>query len=248
MDKTVLITGGTGGIGAALCTLFAARGFNIVFCFQRDKARAEELVRLCEAEGAHCVAHQCDIADPAQVSTLFDAVKSQFGAIDVLVNNAGIIGGASKFVDLAPNQLHKVIETNFYGATYCAQQAARSMGQSFGGSGGSIVNISSIAALLGSPNEYVHYAASKGALESLTIGLAKELGPDGIRVNAVRAGTVDTPIHQTQGNPERPAMIAQNNPLGRVATPMDIAEAVWWLAQPEAAYVNGAILPVHGGG
>lgn len=248
MDKTVLITGGTGGIGAALCTLFAARGYNVAFCFQREKRRADELVRLCENEGAKCAAHQCDIADPIQVAAFFDVVEGQLGAPEVLVNNAGIIGGAGKFVDLEPQQLSAVFEINLYGAAYCTQQAARRMGRSLGGKGGAVINISSIAALLGSPNEYVHYAASKGALESLTIGLAKELGPDGIRVNAVRAGTVDTPIHQTQGNPERPAMIAQSNPLGRVATTMDIAEAVWWLAQAEAAYVNGAILPVHGGG
>lgn len=248
MAKIVLITGGTGGIGAALCTLFAARGFHVAFCFQRDKARADDLVHQCTELGAKCVAHQCNIADPAQIVTLFDEVERAFGALDVVVNNAGIIGGASKFVDLELQQLRNVFDINFYGAAYCAQQAARRMGHSCGGHGGSIINISSMAAHLGSPNEYVHYAASKGALESLTIGLAKELGPDGIRVNAVRAGTVDTPLHHTQGNPERPAMIAAHNPLGRVASPMDIAEAVWWLAQPEASYVNGAILPVHGGG
>ncbi|AVX02935.1 3-oxoacyl-[acyl-carrier-protein] reductase [Maritalea myrionectae] len=248
MDKTVLITGGTGGIGAALCTLFASRGYDVAFCFQRDRARADELVQACVAHGVKCLAHRCDIADPKQVAGLFDGVQAQLGEIGVLVNNAGIIGGASKLVDLDPQQLSNVFDINLFGAVYCSQQAARRMGRSFGGSGGTIINISSIAALLGSPNEYVHYAASKGALDSLTVGLAKELGPDGIRVNAVRAGTVDTPIHQTQGNPNRPAMVAQNSPLGRMATPDDIAEAVWWLAQPEASYVNGAILPVHGGG
>ena len=188
-----------------------------------------------------------DVADSTDVARLFRECDEQLGPISLLVNNAGIIGQATTVADLTDGTLARTFAVNVYGSIYCAREAIKRMAKSAGGSGGVIVNVSSVAARLGSPGEYVHYAASKAAIETFTIGLAKEVGPDGIRVNALQAGTTDTDIHATAGNPGRPAMVAANAPLRRVATPEDIAAGIMWLASAPADYVTGAVLPVSGG-
>jgi len=184
---------------------------------------------------------------PAEVAALFVACDNALGQPDLLVNNAGIIGQASRVEGLESEVLRRTFEINVFGAIFCAQQAVQRMSTARGGRGGVIVNLSSIAATLGSPGEYVHYAASKGAIETFTIGLAKEVGREGIRVNAVQAGTTDTEIHVRSGNPDRPSQVARHAPLGRVATPDDIAQAILWLASEQASYATGTILRIGGG-
>ncbi|QDY68360.1 SDR family oxidoreductase [Qingshengfaniella alkalisoli] len=247
MRKTALITGAGRGIGRATAVLAAQEGYDLCVNFVSDRKAAEETAALCEAQGARVLLFQADVADEVVVADMFEAFDREIGRIDLLVNNAGIIGQASRVEDLEPATLRRTFEANLFGTMFCAQQAVRRMSRRNGGSGGAIVNVSSIAAVIGSANEYVHYAASKGAVESFTIGLSKEVGPEGIRVNALRAGTAETEIHERTGNPDRPAMVAANAPLRRVATPQDIAEGIMWLASDRAAYVTGACLPVSGG-
>ncbi|NND69958.1 MAG: SDR family oxidoreductase [Rhodothermales bacterium] len=193
------------------------------------------------------MAVQADVADSAAVRAMFISCDRNLGPVSCLVNNAGIIGGSSTLTDLQEDTLLSTFATNFHGTVFCLQEAARRMRTDRGGLGGVIVNISSIAAVLGSPGEYVHYAASKAAVETLTVGAAKELGPLGIRVIAIRVGTTSTDIHQREGNPARPAMVAASTPLGRIASPDDIAEAAVWLASAKANFVSGTVLTVAGG-
>ena len=247
MPKIALITGASRGIGAAMAEFAAESGYDVAVNYARDGDAAAEVADRCRSKGRRAVALQADIADPDAVEALFAACGDALGPPDLLVNNAGIIGQASRFVDLTPDALQRTMAVNLFGTIYCAQAAARRMSTASGGRGGVIVNVSSIAAVLGSPGEYVHYAASKGAVETLTVGLGKELGPDGIRVNCIRAGTTDTDIHSRSGNPDRPEMVARVAPLGRVAAPRDIAAAALWLASEDAGYITASILPVAGG-
>lgn len=246
-NKVALITGGGRGIGAATARLAARSGYDVCVNYASDEASAARVVAECEATGVRSIAVQADIGDPPQVEALFSVCDDRLGPVELLVNNAGIVGQASTVEDLDPEALQRTFDVNVHGSILCAQQAVRRMSTAHGGRGGAIVNLSSIAATLGSPGEYVHYAASKGAVDSFTIGLAKEVAGEGIRVNAVQAGTTDTEIHARSGNPDRPAMVARTAPLGRVATPEDIAEAILWLASDKASYVTGAILRVGGG-
>lgn len=247
MKNVAIITGGSRGIGAATAVLLSKSGVDVCLSYQSDQASADAVVAACQAEGVRACAFQADVANITDVQKFFAFCDAQLGTANILINNAGIVGAASKLVDLQPEVLERVFAVNLFGAIYCCQEAIKRMAKSFGGSGGSIVNISSMAAKFGSPNEYIHYAASKGALDSMTIGLAKEVGPEGIRVNAIHSGTADTDIHQRTGNPGRPAMVASINPLGRVARPEEIAEAALWLALDKSSYTNGAIMPVTGG-
>ena len=242
-----LITGAGRGIGAATARLAARDGYDVCINYAADAASAEAVAEACRAAGVRAVAVRADVASPADVDRLFRACDEALGPIRLLVNNAGVVGKASTVEGLPPNVLARTFAVNVFGTVYCVQQAIRRMSTAAGGSGGVIVNLSSIAATLGSPGEYVHYAASKGAVETFTIGLAKEVGRLGIRVNAVQAGTTDTEIHAAAGNPDRPAMVARTAPLGRVATPEDIAEAILWLASDKASYATGAILRIGGG-
>lgn len=247
MGKLAIVTGGGRGIGAAICRLLAEAGHDICVNYQSDRHRAEAVVAQCQALGVKAQAIQADVGDRRAVAAMFATCDEVFGPPAVLVNNAGTVGARGKLVDLDETALTRAFATNLFGPVYCMQEAIRRMSRENGGGGGSIVNISSIAATIGSPGEYVHYAASKAALDALTVGLSKEVGPEGIRVNSVQAGTADTEIHEREGNPERPAMVAATAPLRRIATPEDIAEAVAWLASDKAAYTTGAVLRVGGG-
>ena len=247
MKKIAIVTGGSRGIGAATAILLAKEGVNICLSYQSDQSAAESIAETCMEEGVAAIAVQADVGQIADVKRLFATCDAELGPANILINNAGIVGDAGPLVDLKPEVLARVFEVNLYGAVFCCQEAIKRMAKSKGGSGGSMVNISSMAAKFGSPNEYIHYAASKGAMDSMTIGLAKEVGPDGIRVNSIQSGTANTEIHTREGNPDRPAMVASINPLGRVAEPEEIAEAAVWLALDKSSYTNGAIMPVTGG-
>lgn len=247
MAKLAIITGGGRGIGAATCLALAQHGYDICVNYAHDKDSANAVATKCEALGVSAKSFQADVANSQEVARLFEFCDAELGAPSLLVNNAGIIGQATSVQELDPKTLQDTFAVNLFGAFYCAREAISRMSKTSGGAGGVIINISSIAATNGSPNEYVHYAASKAALDGFTNGLAKEVGPEGIRVCSVQAGTVDTEIHAKTGNPNRPAMVAATSPLRRVGQPQDIAEAVLWLASDKAKYATGTILRVGGG-
>lgn len=247
MDQVAIITGGSRGIGRATALLAAEAGYKVCINYASNAAAAREVRSLCVDRGAVASIFAADVSDRAAVAALFDHCDQELGSPTLVVNNAGIIGQASMLGDLSAEALRRTFEVNLFGTIYCAQEAVVRMSTDQGGAGGVIVNLSSVAAVTGSPGEYVHYAASKGAVETLTVGLAKEVGPFGIRVNAVRAGTTDTEIHALSGNPDRPTMVAKTAPLRRVAQPEDIAEAVLWLASDKASFASGSILAVTGG-
>lgn len=246
-DKIALITGGGRGIGAATARLAAAHGYDVCITYLGDTDSANAVVRACTDQGVRAMAVKGDVADYSAVERMFATCDAELGRVTALVNNAGIIGKASRLADLDRETLERVLAVNVNGAYYCAQQAVRRMSRERGGAGGVIVNLSSTAATMGSPGEYIHYAASKAAVEAMTIGLSKEVGPEGIRVNVVQAGTTDTDIHQRSGNPDRPAMVARAAPLRKIATVDDIAEAIVWLMSDKAGHVTGATLRVAGG-
>jgi glucose 1-dehydrogenase len=233
-----IVTGGGRGIGAAICRRLALEGHDVVFSYVADATRAEEVVRDVRAAGARCEAVRGDVASAADVDALFDAAAG-LGALTGLVNNAGITGPVGKLVDVDPGDFARLWAVNLTGVLLCCRRAAQAMA-----AGGAIVNLSSGAATLGGPGEYVHYAASKGAVDTITIGLSKELGPDGIRVNAVAPGAIYTEIHLDPGRPDR---IGAQTPLGRAGEPDEIAGAVSWLLSEDASYTTGAILRVAGG-
>lgn len=245
--RGVLITGAGRGIGAATARLLAANGYDICVNFASDRDSALSVVAACEAQGACAFAVQGNVASDADVAAMFDACDRFFAGPFDLVNNAGILGTMTRFEAADPAMIRDVFDVNVMGTILCSQQAVRRLSAAHGGKGGAIVNISSIAASLGSPGEYVHYAASKAAIDTLTAGLAKEVGPFGVRVNAVQAGTVETDIHAQHGNPDRPAAVAATAPLRRAGMPQDIAQAVKWLLSDEASYVTGTVLRVGGG-
>ncbi|WP_425039463.1 SDR family oxidoreductase [Primorskyibacter sp. S187A] len=244
--RIALVTGASKGIGAATAVLFARSGYDVCVNYRADAEGAKRTVSQCEAQGARALAVQADVSAPSEVASMFDTCDAELGRITCLINNAGIIGGASALDDLTPDALRDTFATNVFGTIYCLQEAIRRMRCDTGGAGGTIINMSSVAATMGSPGEYVHYAASKGAVETLTIGAGKELGPLGIRVAALRVGTTATDLHAREGNPDRPAAVAQATPLGRIATPDDIAEAALWLASRQAQFISGTVLTVAG--
>ncbi|ROP35329.1 SDR family oxidoreductase [Saccharothrix texasensis] len=236
MAGLIVVTGGSRGIGAAVVRRVAADGNRVVIGYRTAAARARELAR--EVGG---VAVRAEVSDEADVDALFDAAAA-LGQVTGVVVNAGITSPVGPLAQLRAEDLRRVVEVNVVGALLCARRAARDLL-----SGGSIVSLSSAAATLGSPGEYVHYAASKAAVDAMTVGLAKELGPRGIRVNAVAAGTVRTEIHELSGVPDRPDRVASAIPLGRPGEPEEIAEAVAWLLSGAASFTTGAVLRVAGG-
>lgn len=244
----VLITGGSRGIGAAVAQLAAGRGYDVSINFRSDREAAEQVLAACRASGANAVACQGDMAREEDVVRIFDETEAQLGRIAHVVNNAGITGRSGRLEQASSDTIRSCIEINVLGAIWVAREGARRLSRLRGGEGGSIVNISSVAARLGSPQEYVWYAASKGAIDSLTIGLAQELAGDGIRVNAVSPGLTRTEIHekstQDAGRTER---LRSKIPLGRIGEPEEIAEAILFLMSDAASYITGANIPVSGG-
>ena len=243
----MLITGASRGIGAATARLAAAAGYHVVVNFARDEAAATSVVSECRARGAQAFAHRADVADETQVVGLFERTVAEFGRVDVLVNNAGILHQQMRFEEMTVERWRELLEVNVVGAFLCAREAVRRMSTRHGGAGGVIVNVSSMAAALGGPDEYVDYAASKGAIDTLTIGLAKEVGAEGIRVNAVRPGLIDTEIHASSGEPGRATRLSATVPMRRVGTAGEVAATIMWLASDDAPYVNGAIVNCSGG-
>ncbi|MDG9715749.1 SDR family NAD(P)-dependent oxidoreductase [Streptomyces sp. DH24] len=239
-----VVTGGSRGIGAAVCLRLAADGHDVVVGYVRDAEAAEAVADGVRAAGARGVTVPVDTSVEADVARLFDTAERQLGPVTGLVNNAGVAGTLGRLVDADPADLRRVVDVNLLGALLCARRAAQLMVPR---GSGVIVNVSSAAATLGSPDEYVHYAATKAAVDALTVGLAKELGPDGVRVNAVAPGTVETDIHAAMGDPDRPWRLAPAIPLRRPGRVEEIAAAVSWLMSPDASYTTGAVLRVAGG-
>jgi NAD(P)-dependent dehydrogenase (short-subunit alcohol dehydrogenase family) len=244
---TLIVTGGSRGIGAAVARLAGAQGFAVAVNFTKDEAAAQEVVRYIVAGGGRALAIQGDVAREEEVLRLFDVAEWQLGPIQGLVNNAGITGGFARVEDVTTETLTNVLAVNVIGTILCAREAVRRMSTLHGGKGGAIVNISSLAARTGGAVEWVHYAASKGAINSFTVGLAREVGNEGIRVNAVAPGLIATDIHATSGAPDRPARLAPTVPMQRAGTAEEVAEGVLWLLSPAASYTTGTILEIGGG-
>jgi len=244
---TLVVTGGSRGIGAAVCLAAAAAGWDVVVDYVRDEAAATDVVRRILAADGHALAVRADASDGADVEALFAAADSWRGPVTGLVNNAGISGGVARVDEVTASAIADVLAVNVAGPFLCAGAAVRRMSTRNGGSGGSIVNVSSRAAVLGSPGEWVHYAASKAAVDTLTVGLAREVATEGVRVNAVAVGLVDTDLHAAAGEPGRPERIRPTVPMRRSGTPEEVAAAVLWLLSDAASYTTGSILAVSGG-
>ncbi|MEV6960558.1 glucose 1-dehydrogenase [Streptomyces sp. NPDC051207] len=239
-----VVTGGSRGIGAATCLRLAADGHDVVVGYVRDTGAAEAVADGVRAAGARAVTVPVDTSAEADVERLFDTAERHLGPVTGLVNNAGVTSTLGRLVDADPADLRRVVDVNLLGTLLCARRAAQLMAVR---GHGVIVNVSSAAATLGSPDEYVHYAATKAAVDALTVGLAKELGPDGVRVNAVAPGVVETEMHAAMGDPDRPRRLASGIPLRRPGRAEEIAAAVSWLMSPDASYTTGAVLRVAGG-
>jgi NAD(P)-dependent dehydrogenase (short-subunit alcohol dehydrogenase family) len=244
---TLIVTGAGRGIGAAVARLAAARGYRVAVNFAQDARSAEDVVQHITSSGGRAKAIQADISREDEILRLFETAEDELGPFAGLVNNAGITGGFARVETVTSATLTQVFAVNVVGAMLCAREAVRRMSTRSGGRGGAIVNISSRAAQIGGAGEWVHYAASKGALDTFTLGLAREVAGEGIRVNAVAPGHVLTDLHAASGDPDRMTRLAPTIPMGRAGTPEEIAEAVLWLLSPAASYTTGAILGVGGG-
>lgn len=246
-DRVTLVTGGGRGIGAATARLLAARGDAVAVNCSRHPAEAQQVVRQIVAAGGRAIAVQADVADAAAVAHMFERVAAELGPLTGLVNNAGITGPSGPLSAFDAAATRRVLEVNVIGTLLCAQQAAARMARSRGGRGGAIVNVSSVSSQTGAGGMLVPYAASKGAVNSLSVGLARELAGEGIRVNAVMPGVIDTEIHAAAGLADRVPSLLALVPLRRMGTPEECAEAIAWLLSDASAYVTGTVLPVTGG-
>lgn len=246
-DRVLLVTGGSKGIGAATVRLAAAEGYRIALNYVSDDAEAEATADAARALGAEVVTLKADVSKLSEVEQLFEEVDRRLGRTTHLVNNAGITGPAGRLADVSCADLARVLDLNVKGALLVARAAVRRMSTALGGSGGAIVNVSSAAARLGSPGEYVWYAASKGAMDSFTVGLARELAREGVRVNAVAPGLIETGIHDRSGQTGRLVRLAPTVPMGRAGSAEEVAQSILWLLSDAASYVTGAVLPVTGG-
>ncbi len=243
----VLITGGSRGIGAAIARLAGARGWSVSVNYVSDASAAGETVAAVKAAGGNALAIKGDASVEADVQAMWDAAEAAFGPITGFVNNAGVVAPASKVADMSLERMERLFRINITGAFLGAREAARRMSRASGGQGGSIVNMSSIAAKLGAPGEYVDYAATKGAMDAMTIGLAKELAAEGVRVNGIRPGLILTDIHASGGEPGRAKRLGVTTPMGRPGGATEVAEAAIWLLSDAASYVTGTTMEVSGG-
>jgi NAD(P)-dependent dehydrogenase (short-subunit alcohol dehydrogenase family) len=247
MKQVLVVTGSSRGIGAATALLGARHGYAVCVNYRENEAAATNVVETIRRAGGEAIAVRADVASESAVLELFETVDRELGPLAALVNNAGILETQMKLETMSSERVARVFATNVVGAFTCAREAVRRMSTLRGGRGGAIVNVSSAAARLGGAAEYVDYAASKGAIDSLTVGLAREVAGEGIRVNAVRPGVIDTEIHARGGVPDRAERVGKKAPLGRPGRPDEIADAIVWLLSPEASYVTGSILDVSGG-
>ena len=245
--KSILVTGGSRGIGRATALLAGRRGWSVAVNYARDRSAADAVVAEIEAGGSRAMAVQGDVSEEGDVVRMFATAQAAFGPLDGAALNAGIVGPSLPLVDMGVERIRRMFAVNSLGAMLCAREAARRMAHSRGGRGGSIVLVGSIAARLGAPGEYVDYAASKAAVDALAIGLAKELGRDGVRVNSLRPGLTDTEIHASGGDPDRGHRLGLTTPMGRQGRPEEIAEAIVWLLSDAASYTTGAVIDVSGG-
>lgn len=245
--KVLLVTGGSRGIGAAICRLGAAAGYRVAVNYAANASAARALVEEIEAAGGEAIAVKGDVGSEADIMAMFETVDRAWGRLDALVNNAGIVDVKARVDEMSAARLERMMRVNVVGSFLCAREAVRRMSSQRGGKGGAIVNISSAASVHGSPGEYVDYAASKGAIDTFTLGLAREVATEGVRVNAVRPGIIDTEIHASGGQPDRVARMQDMLPMKRAGTSKEVAHAVLYLLSDEASYTTGAILNVSGG-
>ncbi len=247
MHKIVLITGASRGIGAATALLAAQQGWAVAVNYVANSLAADDVVRQIRAAGGTAMAVKADVANEAEILRMFDTVHAKLGSIDGLVNNAGVVDVASRVDGMSVARLERMWATNVTSSFVCAREAVKRMSTRYGGAGGSIVNLSSAAARLGSPGQYVDYAASKAAIDAFTMGLAKEVAAEGIRVNAVRPGIIDTDIHASGGQPDRATQLAASVPMQRAGTAHEVAQAIVWLLSDASSYTTGSVVDVTGG-
>jgi NAD(P)-dependent dehydrogenase (short-subunit alcohol dehydrogenase family) len=247
MNFVLLITGGSRGIGAATALLAAQRGYTVAVNYAANDGAADDVVQQIRASGGNAFSVQADVAVEAQVMAMFKTIDTQLGRLTALVNNAGVVDVARRVDEMSAARLKRMFDINVLGSFLCAREAVKRMSTRHGGIGGAIVNVSSVAARLGGAGQYVDYAASKGAIDSFTVGLAKEVALEGIRVNAVRPGIIETDIHASGGQPDRARQMAAAVPLQRAGSALEVAQAILWLLSDESSYTTGTLLDVAGG-
>ena len=247
MSKVLIITGGSRGIGAAVALLAASQGYAVAVNYTANSLAADEVVRHIRVSGGTAITVQADVAVEADVLAMFKKVDAKLGRLSALVNNAGVVDMTSRVDAMSVERLQRMFAVNVFGSFMCAREAVQRMSTRYQGDGGSIVNVSSAAARLGSPGQYVDYAAAKGAIDTFTMGLAKEVAAEGIRVNAVRPGIIDTEIHASGGLPNRVRDLAPQVPMQRAGTATEVAEAIMWLISEKSGYTTGTIIDVAGG-
>jgi NAD(P)-dependent dehydrogenase (short-subunit alcohol dehydrogenase family) len=247
MNPIVLITGGSRGIGAATALLAAQAGYAVAVNYAARSDAADAVVQQIRAHGGTAIAVQADVAVDSQVITMFATVDAQLGALTALVNNAGVVDVTCRVDAMDFKRLRRMFDINVIGSILCAREAVKRMSSLYGGAGGAIVNVSSAASRLGGAGQYVDYAASKGAIDTMTVGLAKEVAAESIRVNAVRPGIIDTDIHASGGQPDRASLLASSVPMQRPGSALELAQTIVWLLSDQASYVTGALVDVTGG-
>ena len=247
MNQVLLVTGASRGIGAATALLAARRGYAVAVNYTANAKAADDVVARIRADGGQAIAVQADVAQEEQVLAMFRTVDQELGRLTALVNNAGVVDVAARLDEMSLARLKRMFDINVIGSLVCAREAVRRMSTRHGGAGGAIVNVSSAAARLGSPSQYLDYAAAKGAIDAFTLGLAKEVAAEGIRVNAVRPGLIETDIHASGGIPDRVRQLAHQVPMQRGGTAEEVAEAILWLLSPQASYTTMSLVDVSGG-